>query len=177
MKLSVQPIIYVVLGSVISAVHAVPVVLIKSPKKIIHFPQTSGAITPGPHLETRAPSKDIINISFHNPSAQRGTGTPVSKIKTEMKTILTEWRKSDYVSKKPKDAKNFELKYANRYDDNVHLNLHGFSFWGSGVGEECKEEEDGCYVQYEQDEYRRDFESLFVPATSLEATVQIFFGN
>ncbi|KAJ3866211.1 hypothetical protein EV359DRAFT_79729 [Lentinula novae-zelandiae] len=142
MKLSVQPIIYVFLGSVISAVHAVPVVV-----------HTSGATTPGPHLETRAPSEDIINISFHNPSAQRGTGTPVRKIKTEIKSILTEWRKSDHVSKEPKDAKNFELRYDNRYDDNVHLNLHGFSFWGSGVGEECKEEGDECYVWYEQDEY------------------------
>ncbi|KAH7873808.1 hypothetical protein F5879DRAFT_987128 [Lentinula edodes] len=142
MKLSVQPIIYVFLGSVISAVHAVPVV--------VHTP---GATTPGPHLETRASSKDIINIAFHNPSAQRGTGTPVSKIKTEIKTILTKWRESDHVSKKPKDAKNFDLEYDNRYDDNIHLNLHEFSFWGKGVGEGCKEEEDGCYVQYEQDEY------------------------
>ncbi|KAJ3894647.1 hypothetical protein GG344DRAFT_62736 [Lentinula edodes] len=136
MKLSVPPIIYVFLCSVISAVYAVPVVV-----------HTSGATTPGPHLETRAPSKDIINISFHNPSAQGGTGTPVPKIRTEIKSILTEWRKSNHVSKE------FEVVYSNRFDGNIHYNQHDFQFWGSGVGEGCEVQEDQCWVWYEEDQY------------------------
>ncbi|KAJ4500691.1 hypothetical protein C8R41DRAFT_862831 [Lentinula lateritia] len=85
MKLSVQPIIYVFLGLVVSAVHAVPVVV-----------HTSGGTT----LETRSPPKDKITISFHNPAPVRGTGTPVPKLRTEIKTILKKWRESNGVSRK-----------------------------------------------------------------------------
>ncbi|KAJ3874548.1 hypothetical protein F5051DRAFT_431253 [Lentinula edodes] len=136
MKLSVQLIIYVFLGSVISAVHAVPVV--------VHMP---GATTPGPHLETRASSKDIINIAFRAPSETRGTGTPIPKIRKEIKSILTKWQEFNHVSKK------FEVAYSNRFDGNIHYNQHDFQFWGSGVGEGCEVQVDECWVWYEEDMY------------------------
>ncbi|KAH7873809.1 hypothetical protein F5879DRAFT_621459 [Lentinula edodes] len=134
MKLSVPPIIYVFLCSVISAVHAIPVVV-----------HTSA--TPGPHLETRASSKDIIHISFRAPSETRGTGTPIPKIRKEIKKILTTWREFNNVLRK------FDVVYSNQFDGNIHYNQHDFQFWGSGVGEGCEVQVDKCWFWYEEDMY------------------------
>ncbi|KAJ3830185.1 hypothetical protein F5880DRAFT_1606874 [Lentinula raphanica] len=130
----------------------------------------------------RAPAQeDIVQILFETPPApgfplpkvdsrpgsRPGTpgtgsrsgshpGTPVPTVEVdvdvdyEIHIIVKKWRESLM------KHGNFRLNYLKSYTDDISENLHDFWFWGDGVGEMCRTQEDFCTFEFTPVEARED---------------------
>ncbi|KAJ3776090.1 hypothetical protein FB446DRAFT_337234 [Lentinula raphanica] len=83
-------------------------------------------------------------------------GTPVPAVEVdvdvdyEIHIIVKKWRESLM------KHGNFRLNYLKSYTDDISENLHDFWFWGDGVGEMCRTQEDFCTFEFTPVEARKD---------------------